>query len=266
MKRLVVLFFLAFAAPLLAAQQPAVSPTSGAQDATVTYLFSWPQGVPWTKYSISVKSDGTTHFSGVPHPDSQYADTDPVEQDFTMWENNRQKIFELAQKLNYFQGNLDAHLKHIAQTGSKTLEYQSPQVHGSSTFNYSQDADVQALNNLFMGIATSVDYGRKLTFQYRFDKLGMDQRLKELQGLLNDHQVEELHIIAPILRKIAADPNLMNISRETAKAPAQADGRARSFEGTAGNSVRTIAAAVSADTNISQRQHSISANFLRKWC
>jgi len=200
-------------APILLAQQPATTTT----DTTVTYLFSWTQGVPWTSYSIAVKSDGKTHFSGVPHPDSQDADTDPYELDFTMWESDRQKIFDLAQKLNYFQGNYESRLKHIAQTGSKTLEYRSPSVHGSSTFNYSQDPDVQALNKIFMGIATSVDYGRKLTFQYRFDKLGMDQRLKELQELANSHEVEELHIIAPILRRIANDPNLMNISRKTAE-------------------------------------------------
>ncbi len=200
-------------APILLAQQPATTTT----DTTVTYLFSWTQGVPWTSYSIAVKSDGKTHFSGVPHPDSQDADTDPYELDFTMWESDRQKIFDLAQKLNYFQGNYESRLKHIAQTGSKTLEYRSPSARGSSTFNYSQDPDVQALNKIFMGIATSVDYGRKLAFQYRFDKLGMDQRLKELQELANSHEVEELHIIAPILRRIANDPNLMNISRKTAE-------------------------------------------------
>ncbi len=81
----------------------------------VTYLFDWPQGIPWTKYSITVQSDGKTHFSGTPHPDDKDTDTDPVEQDFTMWENNRQKIFELAQKLNYFQGRLRrAHQAHRA--------------------------------------------------------------------------------------------------------------------------------------------------------
>ena len=216
MKRLCLLLCI-LTAPFLLAQQPATAaPTSVAQGPTVTYTFSWLQGVPWTSYSIAVKSDGKTHFSGVPHPDDQNADTDPYEQDFTMWESTRQKAFELTQKLNYFQGNFDAHLKNIAQTGSKTLEYQSPQVHGSSTFNYSQDPNVQALSKIFIGIATTVDYGRKLAFQYRFDKLGMDQRLKELQELANSHDVEELHIIAPILRKIANDPNLMNISRQTA--------------------------------------------------
>lgn len=197
-------------------QQPSTAPAAPVQP-SVKFDFDWPQGIPWTSYSITVQSDGKTHFSGTPHPDDKNADTDPVEQDFTMWDNDRQKIFDLAQKLNYFQGNFDAHIKHIAQTGSKTLQYQSPQVHGSSTFNYSQNADVQALTKLFSGIATTFDYQRKLTFQYRYDKLGMDECLKDLEGLQSSHEVEELHVIAPILHKIAADPNLMNIARQSAR-------------------------------------------------
>ena len=42
-----------------------------------------------------------------------------------MSEANRSKIFDLAKELNYFQSDFDSHLKHIAQTGSKTLEYKS---------------------------------------------------------------------------------------------------------------------------------------------
>src|SRR5512146_3309091 len=105
-------------------------------------------------------------------------------------------IFTLAQKLNYFQGDLDAHVKHVAQTGKKILEYQSPQAHGSATFNYSQNPDVQELWRIFNGISMTIDYGQKLTFQYRFDKLGMNQRLKELEELQTSHGVEELHVIA----------------------------------------------------------------------
>lgn len=210
-------FLLLLTAPLLSAQQPSAAPPPTPAQPAVTYIFDWPQGIPWTGYSITVQSDGKTQFKGTPHPDESDTDTDPVDQNFTMWENNRQKIFELAQKLNYFRGNFDAHIKHIAQTGSKTLEYQSPQVHGSSTYNYSQNPDVQTLTRIFTGISMSIDYGRKLAFQYRYDKLGMEQRLKELEGLQADHGVEELHVIAPILRKIAADPNMMNISRQCAR-------------------------------------------------
>ena len=130
---------------------------------------------------------------------------------------NRQKIFDLAQKLNYFQGDFASRMKNIAQTGQKTLQYQSPQIQGSATYNWSQNADVEDLTRLFGAIAMTIDFGRKLTFQYRYDKLGMDKLLKELEDQQASHGVDELAIIAPMLRKIADDPNLMNISRQSAE-------------------------------------------------
>jgi hypothetical protein len=45
----------------------------------------------------------------------------------------------------------------------------------------------------------------------------MDQCLKELEGLQSSHEVDELHVLGPMLRKIAADPNLMNITRQSAR-------------------------------------------------
>jgi hypothetical protein len=197
------------------AQQAPVANSLPAQ-ASVRFSFDWSQGVPWQSYSITVDSDGKARFEGVPHPD-ETNDTDTYRQEFTLSDGTRQRLFSEAQKLNYFRSDLDAHLKHIAQTGRKTLQYRSPEMQGSATYNYSQNADVQQLTQLFQGVAMTIDYGRKLAFQYRFDKLGMDQRLKELEDLEADHNAEELAIIAPTLRKIADDPNLMNITRESAR-------------------------------------------------
>ncbi len=211
------LVFLFLACPWLIAQQPGSQAAPASDSATVSYRFDWPVGVPWTSFSISVQADGKAAFQGSPHPEENNSDTDPVRQDFTLSNSNREKIFELAEKLNYFRGDLDSHLKHVAQTGRKTLEYKSPQIQSSATFNWSQNPDVQELVHKFTGIAATIDYGRKLAFQYRFDKLGMDQRLKQLEELQASHDVVELRLIAPILRKIAADPNLMNISRESAR-------------------------------------------------
>jgi hypothetical protein len=187
-----------------------------ADQASVWFKFEWSQGVPWQSYSIQVRADGKTHFEGTPNP-SQLGESDPVNQDFVMSETTRQEIFESARKLNYFQGDFDSHLKHIAQTGDKTLAYKSAQVQGSSTYNYSQNPTVQRLTQLFLGLATTLDYGRKLVWQYRFDKLGLDKQLRELEELQTGHQVEELGIIEPILRKIADDPNVMHISRLSAQ-------------------------------------------------
>jgi hypothetical protein len=201
----------------LSAQTPSATPAqSSPSQVTVHFSFEWAQGFPWQSYSITVQSDGRSRFDGIPHAD-ETNDTDAYQQDFTMSDVNRQKVFELAQKLHYFQGDYDSHLKHIAQTGKKTLQYESLQINGSTSYNYSQNPDVEQLTRLFEGIATTIDVGRKLAFQYRYDKLGMDQRLKELEDLQASHGVEEMQILAPMLRKIADDPNLMNISRESAR-------------------------------------------------
>jgi hypothetical protein len=197
------------AQPAPAAAQPASAQPS------VTFLFEWNQAKPWINYSIHVQADGMTHFEGDPNP-ADGGDTDPFQQDFTMSDANRQKIFELAKKARYFNGDFDFH-KKIAQTGKKTLQYRSPDAEGSTTYNWSQNTDIQQLTKLFESIATTLDYGRKLAFLYRFDKLGMDQCLKDLEQMQSEGFVEELPAIEPILRKISVDPNLMNISRQSAK-------------------------------------------------
>ncbi len=198
----------------VSAQQKAIPSDQPA----VTFNFDWSQGIPWQTYIITVQADGTTHFQGTPAPDpATGGDSELFKQSFTMSEANRSKIFSLAKKLNFFQGDFDSHLKRIAQTGNKTLAYQSATVHGSSSYNWSQNTDVQELTRLFTSIANTIDYGRKLAFGYRYDKLGLDAQLKELEGLRAKHYAEELNAIEPILRKIADDPNMMNISRQTAQ-------------------------------------------------
>lgn len=198
-----------------------VTPVDSPTGSYVTFKFDWDQGRPWLQYSIAVDDAGNTHFEGVGNP-IESGDSDTFSQDFVMTEANRQKIFELAGKLDYFEGNFEATQKNIAKTGQKTLAYHSRGAGGqpiahSTTYNFSTNSDVQELTRLFQAIATTLDYGRKLEFQSRFDKLGMDARLKALQDMQASHYIEELQAIAPILQKIADDPNMMHINRVTAK-------------------------------------------------
>jgi len=199
-----------------------VSPVDSPTGSYVTFKFDWDQGRPWVQYSIAVDDAGNTHFEGVGNP-IESGDNDAYSQDFVMTDANRQKIFELAGKLDYFAGSFEARQKNIAKTGQKTLGYHGRGTTGgqaiahSSTYNFSTNSDVQELTRLLQAIATTLDYGRKLEFQYRFDKLGMDARLKALQDMQASHYIEELQAIDPILQKIADDPNMMHINRVTAK-------------------------------------------------
>jgi len=199
-----------------------VSPVSQPAGSYVVFKFDWDQGRPWVKYAISVDDAGNAHFEGVGNPVDS-GDGDSFSQDFTMSDANRQKIFELAKRLDYFQGDLESKAKNIAKTGQKTLIYHGKTATGgqavntAAAYNYSTNAEVQELTRFFQAVATTIDFGRKLAFQYRFDKLGLDARLYSLQEMYTTHFVEELRAIEPILQKIASDPNMMHINRVTAK-------------------------------------------------
>jgi len=212
-----------FLAGISAAAQTLHQPAAVPQPtgSSVVFKFDWDQGRPWLKYTISVDDAGNAHFEGIGNPIDS-GDSDAFSRDFTMSDANRQKIFDLAKKADYFQGNLESKQKNIAQTGQKTLEYHGRSSAGgqtttSSTYNYSPNPDVQQLTSLFQAIATTLDFGRRLAFQYRFDKLGLDDRLHSLQELQASHFAEELQAIEPILQKIASDPNMMHINRMTAR-------------------------------------------------
>jgi hypothetical protein len=199
-----------------------ITPVPRPTGSYIAFKFDWDQGRPWLRYTITVDDAGNAHFEGVGNP-IESGDGDTFSQDFNMSDANRQKIFELAKKTDYFQGNFEAKQKNIAKTGEKTLQYHGEgdggrqAVNTSATYNFSPNSDIQELTRVFQSIATTLDFGRKLAFQYRFDKLGMDDRLKSLQDMQASHYVEELQAIGAILQTIAADPNIMHISRVTAK-------------------------------------------------
>lgn len=183
----------------------------------VVFKFDWDQGRPWAKYAITVDDAGNTTFQGRGNS-AESGDGDDYSQDFSMSAANREKIFDLAKKADYFKGNLEAKQKNIARTGEKTLEYHASGAGTTSaTYNYSPDPNVAELTRIFQAIAMTVDFGRKLAFDYRFNKLGIDARLHSLQDMQASHFVEELQAIEPILQKIAADPGMMHINRLAAK-------------------------------------------------
>lgn len=188
----------------------------------MVFRFDWDQGRPWLKYTLSVDDGGNAHFEGVGNPIDS-GDGDTYSEDFVMSDANREKVFQLAKKADFFRGDFEAKQKNVAKTGQKTLEYHGQTSGGghvaptSAAYNYSTNADIQELTRFFQAVATTIDFGRKLAFQYRFDKLGLDARLNSLQELQSSHFAEELQAIEPILQKIADDPNMMHISRVSAK-------------------------------------------------
>jgi hypothetical protein len=187
-----------------------------ADQPVITFTLDFPGSQP-EHYSLRVQSDGVAHYesTGRLSPDSE--ETDSFDLDFTASPATRQKIFELAAKASYFQKDLDAHHKNLAFTGKKTLSYKDGKRSGESTYNYSSQPAARELTSLFQDLSSTLECGRRLLYDHRYQKTALDEELKRMEEMTRSSPLVELTAIASILQQIISDPTVMNVSRARAQ-------------------------------------------------
>ncbi len=130
-------------------------------------------------------------------------------------------IFSLAEKLGYFSRPLESGLK-VAFIGTKTFRYQDGATSHEVKFNYSQDLDAQLLLGWFERINETAQHVINLERTAKFDHLGVDQALLQLQVTFERNQLVAARQLLPILDRIAKNASLFNRARERAAAIAEA--------------------------------------------
>lgn len=198
------------------AQEDPLEP--GHQDASpavVTFELNWPASNPQS-YVISVGQAGRASYHSQPRADEKGISEDSFTVNFIASEPTRTKIFELAKELNYFHGDFETKYK-VANTGSKTLIYRNGGKESKTTVNYSSIPRMNELIDIFQKMSTTFEMSRKLDYDIRFDKLGLDRDLKSMEEMNKSHNLIELQVISPTLERIANDPAVMNISRQRAR-------------------------------------------------
>ncbi|HEY6302889.1 MAG TPA: hypothetical protein VIX14_07460 [Terriglobales bacterium] len=199
--------------------------------AAVTFTLDFPTSQP-EHYSIRVPSDGSAHYqsSGRMSADSDETDSrdrdshdkdsqdnDSFDLNFTLAAETRQKIFELAAKAGYFQKDVDSHHKGLAFTGKKTLSYKDAQRSGESSYNYSPNSAVQELTDLMQNLSATLEFGHRLQYDHRYQKLALDEELKRMEEMARSNQLIEVAAIQPILDQIIADQSVINVTRARAQ-------------------------------------------------
>jgi len=189
----------------------------------VAFTCDFPGSDP-SHYGISVRSDG--HASYVSDGKlAKDADSDePFRMEFTVSPATTARIFDIAKKANYFAGDIDSKKKNIASTGSKTLVYKDAQRNTVATYNYSPVPAIEEITTLFQGLSTTLEFGRRLEYDYRYQKLALDEELKRMDDLSGRGGVPEVAAIAPILQKIMNDPSVINGVRARAQRLLERDG------------------------------------------
>jgi len=190
--------------------------TSSPTVATVSFSLDFPQSIP-DQYAVTVSSDGHATYDSTGKLTMDSDPGDPFHLDFTISPGTRERIFTLAGKAKYFEGKVDSGKRNIASTGDKTLTYKEGARSTKAAYNYSPIPAVQELTALFQNLSTTLEFGRRLDYYYRYQKLALEEELKRMEQMVKDKNLEEVQAVAPILQRIMADQSVINVTRARAQ-------------------------------------------------
>jgi hypothetical protein len=220
-----VLFVLAvFAAELSAAmpasvrRAPALDPASSIANAPAenpaaqitfrkVFKTSYPEFV-----EIKINQAGTGSY------DIRQLDEDANPQPFEVSAPLAQRIFALAAKLNNFQNvDLEVH-RRLANLGAKSLLYEKGAEKHETNFNYTLDDTAAQLVNIFEGLARQTTDLSDLVRTMRYDHLGVNDVLLQIERDYNNKLLPEPERLLPALDQLAADDKLIDLARSRARA------------------------------------------------
>jgi hypothetical protein len=211
--------WLAVAAVALAAQLPAApAPVPAmAPDSVVQMDFSDPELSP-PQWALVLHPDGSGHFRSHmdPKPGAKVIEVPNVDRDIAVSKDFAARAFETAKSHKWFNAQCESHLK-VAFQGWKTLTYTGTAGHGSCTFNYSRDKDIESLGESMQAVAQTILEGARLEVLLQHDRLGLDQEMEFLTEEFQDGRAQEVDAIHDILERLASDDQVLERVRKRAQ-------------------------------------------------
>jgi hypothetical protein len=148
-------------------------------------------------------------------------DEDPGATPFQISPALRAKIFELTAHLRYFKGvDLDIHRK-IANLGEKTFRYERGSEAHEVKFNYTINTEASQLLQICEGLARQQELIDLLQRRMKYDRLGVNDALLELENDVSKGVLPEPQRVIPLLDQISGDYRFVEIARQRARALAE---------------------------------------------
>jgi hypothetical protein len=197
---------------------PAEGQTAASPGAEISFQFER-TGLPVPQFKLVIHEDGTGTYladqAEIPANERSMRGqaAQHIDRPLKLSPATTAKIFKSARALNFFKVECASKAKNIADTGKKTLTYTGPDGSGSCLYNYSENKAVVALTETFLGVAYTLDEGRRLDFLHRYDRLGLDAEMNTLEQEVEAGRALELGTIASTLAAIADDPSVIQRAR-----------------------------------------------------
>lgn len=206
----------------------ALTASAQSNTAKIRFIFENPKLQP-ASYVMDIQEDGSGHFKSepgsAPPPDAEGVMPQPFSSDIKIEEPLRSQLFKTARSHNYFDVACESTKVKVAFTGKKPLQYTGPDGDGSCTFNWSRDQQVMKIADDLVAVAFTLEEGRRLAVEHEHSRLSLDAELESLQDAVKSGRAQQVQNIAPQLKAIAEDEQVM----------ARARARARQLLGTGGN-------------------------------
>lgn len=187
-----------------------------AQDsASIVFSLDFPNSDP-EHYSISVQSDGRAKYESSGNISKDSDDKQTYQSEFKFSDATRARIFELAAQAHYLEGKVDSGNKKLAFTGSKKLVYKDAKHNSTAEYNYSQQPAIQQLTTLFQNVSATQEFGRRISYFHRYQKLALDDELKRMESEARAGQLTELGSVKPILQEVYDDTSVIKVVRARA--------------------------------------------------
>ncbi|HEY2455973.1 MAG TPA: hypothetical protein VGI13_01625 [Candidatus Acidoferrum sp.] len=148
-------------------------------------------------------------------------DEDAGSAPFELTPTLRTKIFQLVNDLNRFKGmDLDVHRK-IANLGEKTFRWENGSESHEVKFNYTLNSPAAQLLQICEGLARQQELIELLQRRIKYDRLGVNDALLQLENDVNKGVLPEPQRTLPLLDQIAGDSRFVEIARQRARALAE---------------------------------------------
>jgi hypothetical protein len=207
--------WLALAALALAMHVHAAS----AADPVIQVDFSNP-GLSPPQWTLILHTDGSGHFRSqmgkTPDSGLKQMETPGVDRDIRLSTQFARHVFDVAERHKWFNQPCDSHLQ-VAFEGWKTLTYTGPQAHGSCTFNYSRDREIEALGDSLVAVTETILEGARLELLLQHDRLGLDEEMEFLTEAVADGRAQQVCAIRDILERLAEDDQVLERVRKRAR-------------------------------------------------
>jgi hypothetical protein len=189
---------------------------AAASTSTVTFTLDFPNSDP-EHYSITVNSDGHAKYECSARVSQDSDERESYQSEFELSPAGRARVFALAEQAHYFSGKIDSGKHRLAFTGTKKLTYQDGQRNYTAEYNYSAMPPVQELTTFFQDVSATLEFGRRLTYYHRYQKLALDDELKQMEVEAKSNALAELQAVQPILQQIFDDSSVLNVVRARAQ-------------------------------------------------